>query len=139
VTWNHDDWSLDSRFPEGNLLTAAPGEEAPAVFAAPELRFVHVSASRCGRYFVADAYDDHGLFRDGQLQSVSLVVGNLETGTYRVLVEDPMVSGGGNQCTHAHPYLTSDNGHVIYNADPFYSVPQVYAAKVPEGFLESLE
>jgi hypothetical protein len=30
-----------------------------------------------------------------------------------------------------------DNKHVIYNADP-YMVGHVYAARVPEGFLESL-
>ena len=36
-------------------------------------------------------------------------------------------------------YLTADNGHVIFNADPGYGPPQVWAARVPAGFLESLE
>jgi hypothetical protein len=133
------DWRQDSRYPQGNLFTAAPGDEKPTVFAAPEHHFNHVCASRCGRYFVADSIPDPGLFVNGQLRSWSLVVGNLETGRYRVLVQDTQGSGGGNQCTHTHPYLTADNRHVIYNADPCYGPAQVFAARIPPGFLESLE
>ena len=66
------------------------------------------------------------------------MIGNLETGKYRILVDDTMTSGGGNQCTHTHPYLTADNRHAIYNADPCYGTPQVYAARLPEDFLTSL-
>jgi len=131
--------SHDSRFPEGNILTAKPGDERPVVFHAPEHFFNHVCASRCGRYFVADSFVGGGIFdATNRLRSVSLVIGNFETGKYRTLVEDSMASGGGNQCTHTHPYLTADNGHVIFNADPNYSIPQVYAAQIPSGFLESL-
>jgi hypothetical protein len=86
---------------------------------------------------VADAWQG-SLFRNGRLQSVSLVVGNLKTGKHRVLVEDAICDGGGNQCTHAHPYFTADSRHVIFNANPCHSTPQVYAARVPNGFLESL-
>lgn len=79
------------------------------------------------------------MFERGRSKPVSLVVGNLLTGKYRVLVEDTLASGGGNQCTHTHPCFTADNRHVIYNADPFFGVPQVFAARVPNGFLESLD
>jgi hypothetical protein len=127
----------DARHPEGNLFTAAPGDARPTLFRAPEHRFNHVSCSRCGRYFVADSHPGPGLFVNGRCSAVSLVVGNLATGKCRVLVEDSQASGGGNQCTHTHPYLTADNRHVIYNADPG-GIPQVFAARVPEGFLESL-
>jgi len=142
VTWESPDRNHmvhDSRFPEGNIMTARPGDERPDVFRAPEHFFVHVSASRCGRYFVADSYVGGGVFSAShQLRSPSLVIGNFATGKYRTLVEDSMASGGGNQCTHTHPYLTADNGYVIFNADPNYSIPQVYAAEVPKEFLESL-
>ena len=123
---------LDGRFPEGNLIIAAPGDEGPTVFAAPEHRFNHLNVSRCGRYFVADSYPA------GLPGPVPLVVGNLETGKYRVLVSDCRATCGGAACSHPHPYLTADNGNVIYNADP-YHVPHVYAARVSDEFLASLD
>jgi len=65
-------------------------------------------------------------------------VGNLETGNYRILVDDTRCSGGGNQCTHTHQYFTADNRHVIYNSDLYTGIPQVYAARLPDDFLASL-
>ncbi len=132
------DWRHDSRHPRGNLFTGVPGEKQPVCFPAPEHLFNHVSASRDGKYFVADSIPHGRSFKHGVLQRASLVVGNLDTGRYRVLVEDSDASGGGNQCTHTHPYLTTDNRYVIYNADPG-GIPQVFAARLPEGFLASLE
>jgi hypothetical protein len=138
--WVHHsdyDWRHDPLHPRGNLFTARPGDRKPAVFDAPQHRFNHVCASRCGRYFVADSHTGIGLFENGRCKPVSLVIGNLETGKFRTLVQDTEGTGGGNQCTHTHPYLTADNRYVIYNADP-HGVPQVFAAKLPPGFLESL-
>lgn len=132
------DWRHDARHPRGNLFTAAPGDKKPACFQAPEHLFNHVSASRDGAYFVADSIPNGRWFKDGAIQRAALVVGHLKTGKYRVLVEDSGASGGGNQCTHTHPYLTSDNRYVIYNADPG-GVPQVFAARLPDGFLARLE
>ncbi len=139
VAWDWKTWQLDSRYPEGNLFIVEPGADKPVVFKAPEHRFNHVSASRCGKYFVADSHSRglHG--PDGKLQDVALVVGNLQTGKYRTLVEHTYASGGGNQCTHTHPYLTADNRHVIYNSDQMVGVPQVYDAIIPDSFLASLD
>jgi len=139
--WTMKGWEeseLDKRFPEGNIFTAMPGAAKPDVFPAHDHRFNHVCASRCGKYFVADSHAKGGIFHKGQIYCVSLVIGNLQTGRCRVLVEDSQASGGGNQCTHTHPYLTADNRYVIYNADPG-GTPQVYAARLPDGFLKSLE
>lgn len=131
------DWGHDPAYPQGNLFTGVPGEPQPRLFAAPEHKFNHVCASRCGRYFVADSHTGKGLFENGRCKPVALVMGNLVTGKYRTLVEDTEGSGGGNQCTHTHPYLTADNRYVIYNSDP-HGIPQVFAAKLPPTFLESL-
>jgi len=131
-------WEFDSRYPTGNIFTAKPGDEKPTVFEMPEHITNHVSVSRCGRYFVADSHG-HGIFKNGKLQPVALVIGNLETGKYRVLVQDSWCSGGGNQCTHTHQYLTADNRYVVYNADMYTGIPQVFAARLPEGFLASLD
>ena len=141
TSWIMKSWAennLDPRYPQGNVFTARPGDAKPTVFAAPEHRFNHVSVSRCGRYFVADSQTGRGLFVGGALRSVALVMGNLATGKYRVLVDDTLASGGGNQCTHTHPYITADNRYVIFNADLVCGIPQVFAAKIPPEFLESL-
>jgi hypothetical protein len=133
-----DDWRHHARHPRGNLFTGVPGDKKPVCFPAPEHLFNHVSAARDGRHFVADSIPNGRGFMQGAIQRASLVIGNLDTGKYRVLVEDSGASGGGNQCTHTHPYLTTDNRYVIYNADPG-GVPQVFAARLPDGFLASLE
>lgn len=129
--FDYDSWELDPRYPQGNLFTAAPGEERPTVFEAPEHRFNHIAVSKCGRYFVCDSY------LNGIPGAIPLVVGNFETGKYRNLLDNCGASGGASACSHPHAYFTADNKHVIFNADP-YMVGHVYAARVPEGFLESL-
>jgi len=141
VSWNGSNehcFAFDSRYPTGNIFTAKPGDTEPTVFEMPEHLCNHVCVSRCGRYFVADSHGD-AIFKDGRLKAVSLVIGNLETGRYRVLVQDSWCSGGGNQCSHTHQYLTADNRYVIYNADMYTGIPQVFAARIPEGFLASLD
>ena len=138
--WVHDS-DYDRRHsplhPQGNLFTAKPGDRKPTPFEAPQHRFNHISTSRCGRYFLADSHTGTGLFENGRSKPVSLVIGNLETGRFRTLVESVESVGGGNQCTHTHPYLTADNRYAIYNAVP-NGIPQVFAATLPSGFLESL-
>jgi len=119
-----------SELGETTLFVAAPGEDRPTPVPAPGYVFNHVSASRCGTYFVADSY------HDGPPGPVPLIVGNLKTGRLRALVETG-ASCGGAQYTHPHPYFTADNRHAIYNSDAT-GVGQVYEATVYEDFLESL-
>ena len=123
--------ALDGRYPQGNLFTAAPGDEKPACFAAPEHRFNHLSVSRCGRYWVCDSYL-HGI-----PGPVPLVVGCFATGRYRTLLQDCGASCGGAQFSHPHAYFTADTRRVVYNADPD-GIPHVFMAEVPNGFLASI-
>ena len=140
VAASADDWSHDSRHKAGNIMTACPGDEQPTVFEAPEHFFNHVCASRCGKYFVADSFEGGGNFgADHRLRAASLVIGNLETRKYRTAVADSMAPGGGNQCTHTHPYLTADNRFIVYNAAPGGAIPQVFAAELTDDFLPSLD
>ncbi len=119
-----------SAFSDATLFVAAAGEEKPTPVAAPGHVFNHISVSKCGRYFVADCYRDFP-------PRVPLIVGGIETGRTEELLETG-TSCGGAQYTHPHPYFTADNRHVIYNSDAT-GIPQVYAAVVPEGLLESLD
>jgi len=122
----------DSRHPEGNFIIVGPDDDTFQVFPAPDHLFDHASMSRCGRYFVADCVC-HGV--PGQ---VEIVAGNIFTGKSRVLVSDTGTQMGGPACSHVHPYLTANNVHVIYNADP-HGRGDVYKARVPDGFWESLD
>jgi len=133
------DSSLDPRYPEGNLFTVGPDDSAPTVFAAPEHRFIHVNVSRCGRYFVSDSRPPSMYGDDGVIHHAALVVGNFESGKYATLVSDIGGPSGGGKHTHAHAYLTADNRNVIYNAPTLSGATQVCAARVPDGFLQSLE
>lgn len=130
------DWTLDERFPESNLLTVAPGDTEPTPFAAPDQRFFHVSASRCGRYFVANSVPN------GRLGPTEIVIGNFETGKHRTLIHDCLCYAG-SVWPCSLPYLTADLRHIIYRAkeDPRcegYQGFQVYAARLPDDFLPGL-
>jgi len=145
VAWNHNefnepngpvDWSLDSRYPGSSLFTVAPGDGRPTPVPTPDHRFFHVSASRCGKYFVCNSVPT----RKGP---TDIVIGNFETGRYKVFVHDC--------CCYARsvwpcslPYLTADNRHVIYREKEDPTVPDyggftAYAAAVPDGFLHDLD
>ena len=69
---------------------------------------------------------------------IELVVGNINTGKYRTLVSNCGAQGGGAAASHPHAYFTADNRNVIYNGNP-NDLSNVYAARVPEEFLASLE
>lgn len=115
--------------PEGNLHTITPGDARSAVLARGHL-YNHVSASADGHYFVADAWPTAGE-DDGELY-----VGTIADGHTRLLCH-PHTSNGHPQYSHAHPYITPNNRHVIFNSDRT-GLAQVYAAVLPDGFLDSL-
>jgi hypothetical protein len=112
----------------GNVLEVShdwPG--ARVVFDTPHF-WNHISASRCGRYFVADG---------SSLPGTPLIVGCIATGRTEVLCQS-LTSSGAAQFTHAHPYFTADNQWVIFNSD-YTGVPQLYACRVPQELLQTLE
>ncbi len=111
----------------GTLLEASHDHAKPRVVSTAPHRWNHISASRCGRYFVTDTYES---------RSTPIIVGSIRTGQWRVLCE-PHTSGGGGQYTHLHPYLTGDNRWVVFNSDRT-GLAQVYLAEIPGGFLEEL-
>jgi hypothetical protein len=108
--------------------------DAPRVVFETEQSWNHVSASRCGKYFVADCY----YIQPGAARpTIPLLLGSLKTGRTRVLC-DSQTSGGGSQFNHAHPYITPDNKWVVFNSNRT-GMTQVYIASIPEGFLEELD
>ena len=109
----------------GKIYLAEPGAEK-ATLIAVGAGFMHISASPDGKYFVVDSIGTGRLF-----------IGCIATRKVLPLC-DSGTSGGSPQYTHSHPYITPGNRHVIYNSDRT-GIAQVYAARIPHGFLAQLE
>jgi len=131
ISWEGNRATHCPETPDGNIFFAGPEDETPHHFRAPEYCFNHIGVSKCGRYFVAESYS-------ALPGPIPLVVGNFETGKYRPLLTDCKASGGAAAVGHPHAYFTADSKHVIYNANPSM-VGHVWAARIPEEFLKSLE
>lgn len=111
---------------KGNVWTAKVGDAGPTLVPASVRRIGHVSVSRCGRYWIGDC----------GAKGVPIFIGSFSSGVSKRLVFSRTVYDG-KQWSHAHPYLTADNKWLIFNARR-EGHPQVYGAKLPEGWLESL-
>lgn len=117
---------MATRLSPERALKRADKAKPRVVFDSPQI-WNHIAASRCGKYFVADTHNE---------PEIPLLLGSIATGQTRVLCA-AQTSSGYPQYSHSHPYLTSDNRHVVFNSDR-RGLPQVYAATVPEGCLKSL-
>jgi len=123
----------------GNLLIYEIGDQKPHVAAhAPETYFGHVSTSACGGYWCCDAW--HWKPGDENVCagcSPDIAVGSIKTGKFAFVCK----VGGfwtGYEIVHSHPYLSADNKCVIFTSTRT-GFPQVFAAMLPDGFLENLD
>ena len=110
-----------------NIWVVGVQDKAPAIAAETGQRYSHISASRCGRYWICDVGSEDG---------VPIYAGSLQSGNHRRIVTSGTVHDR-NQWSHTHPYLTADNAWLIYTSTRS-GHPQVYGAKLPDGFLEDL-
>jgi oligogalacturonide lyase len=110
--------------PRSAIYSVAPGDEEARVLAQGHL-FNHIAASDDGKFFIAD---DHVTGR--------IYVGSLETGRCLGLCESHSRQGA-CQHGHIHSYMTPDNQFVIFNSI-VTGIPQVYAARIPDGFLDAV-
>jgi hypothetical protein len=117
-------WSGEEH--ETNVYDVGVGESKPKPVPADGHRFGHVSASSCGRYWIADATGEDG---------VPIYAGAFDGRVRRLLVSETVDDG--NQWSHTHPYLTADNRWLIFTSSRD-GLPQVYGARVPSDFWESL-
>ena len=111
---------------KGNVWTAKVGDAGPALVPACSKRMGHVSVSRCGRYWIGDS----------GAKGIPIFIGCFATGVSRRLVFSRTVYDR-KQWSHAHPYLTADNKWLIFAARRD-GRPQVYGARLADGWLESL-
>ncbi len=108
--------------PPAILHAVAPGD---ASVVASDRMFNHLAASDDGRFFIAD---DHATGR--------VYIGSIATGRSLGLC-DSGTRQGACQYSHVHAYLTPDGRNVIFNSIAT-GCAQVYAARVPEGFLDAV-
>lgn len=110
-----------------NLFTVEVGVAAPEVVVETEKRFGHVSVSRCGSFWIADATAEEG---------VPIYAGRLGSGSMRQVIISRTVHDG-QQWSHTHPYLTADNRWLIFTSTRA-GQPQVFGAQIPDDFWQSL-
>ena len=112
--------------PADNIYGEQPyGDEKPTLVNEGK-RFGHVSVSRDGKYWIGDT---------GQ-QGIPIYVGSFATGrAQRVCFSRTEYDN--QQWSHAHPYLTADSQWLIFAARR-NGHPQVYGAKLKDGWLEKL-
>ena len=111
----------------GNLWTAGLNDNAPTLVSVTPYRFGHVSVSRCGQYWVGDATQE---------RDIPIHIGSLKSGNHKRLVLS-RTEHDGQQWSHTHPYMTSDNAWLIYTSNRG-GHSQVYGAKIPQEFLNRL-
>jgi hypothetical protein len=143
VEWRRGERLHDPRHPAGNLAIARPGDETPRVIGGAGHAYWQIAISRCGRYFLCnDFMEGEGNYRAGTdvlhdgaqpayRGAIRLVAGSFATGRTRTLIADAPGSGRGH-------YFTADNKHVVYAATA-WGQWHVFAAAVPEGFLDNLD
>ena len=106
------------------IYAITPGDSSAKVVARG-LMFNHLAASDDCQFFIAD---DHA---DGRIY-----IGNIVTGKYIPLCHSHTRQGA-CQFSHVHAYMTPGNRHVVFNSIAT-GTGQVYAARIPEGFLEKI-
>jgi hypothetical protein len=125
ITTLHRRPSADSLWVQDRIVTIGPGDEAYRVVGAGEA-FCHIHTTPDGRWWVSDCN------RTGRIY-----VGSLRSGRHRLFC-DSGATFGAAQYTHPHPFFLGNGKTIAWNSD-MTGVPQVYYARIPEGFLEALE
>lgn len=106
------------------VYVLTPGDAKARQIVADE-PFNHIAASEDGRFFVVDNW-----------KTQRVCIGSIATGRFHEFC-DSHTRQGNPQHTHAHPYLTPEQKYVIFNSCAT-GIAQVYAARVPDGFLEDV-
>ena len=109
---------------KGNIWSSKVGDAKPTLVYEGK-RFGHVSVSRDGKYWIGDSGE----------KGIPIYIGSFATGQARRVCFS-RTEYDRQQWSHAHPYLTADNKWLIFGARR-KGHPQVYGAKLKEGWLET--
>jgi hypothetical protein len=123
LTTLHRRDSVPSPWIQDRVVALVPGEEYRIV--GEGKGFTHIGSSPDGEWWVAD-----------DNKTGDIYIGSMETARYQLFWRSGATFGS-PQYTHPHPFFLGDGKSVGWNSD-VTGVPQVYAARIPEGFLDSL-
>jgi len=125
ITTLHRREAPDKPWIQDRVVTIVPGESAYRVVGQGP-GFTHIHTTPDGRFWVADCN-----------RSGDIYVGSVTTGRFRLFAHSGSTFGAA-QYTHPHPFFLGDGKAIGWNSDGT-GVPQIYCARIPAGFLESLE
>ena len=123
LTTLHRRQSASSPWIQDRVVALVPGEEYRIV--GQGKGFTHIGSSPDGEWWVAD-----------DNKTGDIYIGSITTARYKLFWRSGATFGS-PQYTHPHPFFLGDGKSVGWNSD-VTGVPQVYAARIPEGFLDSL-
>lgn len=127
----HETWAGTTKeiwMTAGDLWSVREGEEAQKL--TDGFNFVHVHASRCGRFFLCGNHRGE----------YDLVLGSRKTGKTAVVCSAKTRTDGPPRTiknTHPRPYLSPDLKWAVFLSNRSGS-PQVHVASVPEGLVRRL-
>jgi oligogalacturonide lyase len=123
LTTLHRRQGASSPWIQDRVVAIVPGEEYRIV--GQGKGFTHIGSSPDGEWWVAD-----------DNKTGDIYIGSITTARYKLFWRSGATFGS-PQYTHPHPFFLGDGKSVGWNSD-VTGVPQVYAARIPEGFLDSL-
>lgn len=123
LTTLHRRASVSSPWIQDRVVALVPGEEYRVV--GEGKGFTHIGSSPDGEHWVAD-----------DNKTGDIYIGSIATARYKLFWRTGATFGS-PQYTHPHPFFLGDGKAVGWNSD-VTGVPQVYAARIPDGFLDSL-
>jgi hypothetical protein len=123
LTTLHRRDTISSPWIQDRVVALVPGEEYRIV--GEGKGFTHIGSSPDGEWWVAD-----------DNKTGDIYIGSIQTARYKLFWRTGATFGS-PQYTHPHPFFLGDGKSVGWNSD-VTGVPQVYAARIPEGFLDSL-
>jgi len=124
ITTLHRRDRADQPWVQDRIVTIGPDDEHYDIVGEGE-GFTHIHTTRDGRYWVSDCN-----------RTARVFVGSVKTGRYRLFVNTGATFGS-HQSTHPHPFFLGDDRAIGWNSDET-GVAQVYVARIPDGFLDSL-
>jgi len=124
ITTLHRRDRVDQPWIQDRIVVIGPGDDTYRMVGQGE-GFTHIHTSPDGKWWVSDCN-----------RTANVYVGSVRTGQYRLFVRSGATFGA-PQYTHPHPFFIADGKTIGWNSD-VTGVPHIYAARIPEGFLEAL-
>lgn len=124
ITCLHRRETVGSPWIQDRIVTVVPGEEYKIV--GQGKGFTHIHTSPDGRWWISD-----------DNKTADIYIGSVKTARYKLLHRSGSTFGSA-QYAHPHPFFLGDGKAVGWNSD-VTGVPQIYVARLPEGFLDDLE